>query len=91
MNREIVQCTHTHTGTIGIINGQNGLILKGTRIVIPKKMKMNIFERLHTGHLGQEKCKRRTISTVFWPDINKDIEKMVIQCIDCLDQRAQSQ
>ena len=37
---------------------QNGLILKGTRIVIPKKMKLNILERLHTGHLGQEKCKR---------------------------------
>ena len=34
---------------------KNGLILEGTRIVIPKKM--NIFERLYTGHLGQEKYK----------------------------------
>ena len=59
---------------------QNGLILKGTRIVIPKKMKLNILERLHTGHLGQEKCKRRARATVFWPGINKDIEKMVNQC-----------
>ena len=32
---------------------QNGLILKGTRIVIPKKIKLNILEILHTGHLGQ--------------------------------------
>ena len=43
---------------------QNGLILKGTRIVIPKKMKMNIFEILHTCHLCQEKCKRRARSSV---------------------------
>ena len=67
---------------------QNGLILKGTRIVIPKKMKLNILERLHTGHLGQEKCKRRARATVFWPGINKDIEKMVNQCSDCIDHRA---
>ena len=67
---------------------QNGLILKGTRIVIPKKMKMNILERLHTGHLGQEKCKRRARATVFWPGINKDIEEMVNQCTDCIDHRA---
>ena len=44
---------------------QNGLILKGTRIVIPKKMKLNILETLHTGHLGQEKCKRRARAIVF--------------------------
>ena len=67
---------------------QNGLILKGTRIVIPKKMKLNILERLHTGHLGQDKCKRRARATVFWPGINKDIEKMVNQCSDCIDYRA---
>ena len=48
---------------------QNGLILKGTRIVISKKMKLNILERLHTGHLGQEKCKHRARATVFWPGI----------------------
>ena len=67
---------------------QNGLILKGTRIVIPKKMKLNILERLHIGHLGQEKCKRRARVTVFWPGINKDIEKMVNQCSDYIDHRA---
>lgn len=51
-------------------------------------MKMNIFEKLHTGRLGQEKCKSRARSTVFWPVIYKDIKKMLGQCSDCLDQRA---
>ena len=67
---------------------QNGFILKGTRIVIRKKMKLNILERLHSGHLGQEKCKRRARATVFWPGMNKDIEKMVNLCSDCIDHRA---
>ena len=55
--------------------------------MIPKKM--NILERLHTCHLGQEKCKRRASSTVVWPSINKNIEKMVSQCSDCLNQRVE--
>ena len=67
---------------------QNWLVLKRTRIVIPKKMKMNILERLHTGHIGQARFKRRATATVFWPGINKDIEKMVNQCSDCIDHKA---
>ena len=36
---------------------EDGLILKGTRIVIPKNKHKHILTVLHEGHLGLGKCK----------------------------------
>lgn len=49
-------------------------------IVIPEKMRQDILHGIHEGHLGVEKCKRRARDTVFWPGINKDIEKLISRC-----------
>ena len=34
----------------------DGLILKGTRIIIPKSLQPDILRRLHFAHQGAEKC-----------------------------------
>ena len=36
---------------------KDGLVLKGTRIVIPKKKCNQILKMIHKGHLGLGKCK----------------------------------
>ena len=36
--------------------------------------------KIHEGHLGIQKCKRRPKQAVFWPGFNKDVEKLVKQC-----------
>ena len=36
---------------------EDGLILKGTQIVIPKNKHKNILRVIHTGHLSIGKCK----------------------------------
>ena len=36
---------------------EDGLVLKGTRIVIPKNKHKHILTVLHEGHLGLGKCK----------------------------------
>ncbi|KAL0151936.1 hypothetical protein M9458_052743, partial [Cirrhinus mrigala] len=61
----------------------DGILLKQNRIVIPQSLRQDILHRIHEGHLGIEKCKRRARETVFWHEINKDIEKMVRQCDTC--------
>ncbi len=61
----------------------DGILLKQNRIVIPQSLRQDILHRIHEGHLGIEKCKRRARETVFWPGINKDIGKMVRQCDTC--------
>ena len=36
---------------------KDGLVLKGTRIVIPKNKHNQILKMIHKGHLGLQKCK----------------------------------
>lgn len=61
----------------------NGLLLRGNRIVIPHSLRMEMLQKLHEGHLGIEKCKRRSRDTVYWHGINKDIENHIGQCETC--------
>ena len=35
---------------------EDGLILKGTRIVIPDEKREEILKQIHEGHLGLNKC-----------------------------------
>lgn len=53
----------------GELSVVDGLLLKQSRIVIPQKLRRDILQRVHEGHLGVEKCKRRARDTVFWPGI----------------------
>ncbi|KAK7886282.1 hypothetical protein WMY93_025903 [Mugilogobius chulae] len=62
----------------------NGLLLRNNRIVIPQTMRKDMLHRLHEGHLGVEKCKRRAREAIYWPGINKDIEEMIQKCEICL-------
>ena len=44
---------------------EDGLILKGTRIVIPSKNQDAILKLIHEGHLGLTKCKLHMKETVY--------------------------
>ena len=57
-----------------------GLILKGSQIVIPASMRRDMLDRLHEGHLGMEKCKRRARQCIYWPNMNNQIEQKIRQC-----------
>ena len=61
----------------------DGLILKGTRIVIPKPLQPGVMQQLHYAHQGAEKCKLRAKGSVFWANINKDIDELVKGCPPC--------
>ena len=49
---------------------EDGLILKGTRIVIPTKPWEAILKLIHEGHLSLNKCKLQAKETVYWPGLN---------------------
>jgi len=62
---------------------ENGLILKGERVVIPKSQRSDIVKGIHQAHQGVEKCQLQPRSCVLRPDINKDIEDRVQKCEVC--------
>ena len=63
---------------------EDGLILKDTRIVVPSMKQVEILTLIHEGHLGLTKCKLRAKETVYWPGLNDQLEKLVLNCQLCL-------
>lgn len=72
----------------GELSFVNGFLLRKNRIVIPQSLRPDMLKRLHEGHLGIEKCKRRARTAVYWPGINADIDRMVSGCDTCLKHQA---
>lgn len=70
---------------------EDGLVLLGTRIVIPKMSQKRVLERLHDAHQGVENTKRRARQTVYWCGINNDISNMINQCDQCQNRRPSQQ
>ena len=54
---------------------------------MPKKMRGEMLNRIHEGHLGVVKCKNRARESMFWPGITSQIEDIVSACTTCLHHR----
>ena len=67
----------------------NGILLRGSRLVIPPALRPEIIEKLHAGHQGFTKCERRAQESVWWPRIRQDIDMKVSKCIVCSMYRSQ--
>ena len=63
---------------------EDGLILKGTRIVIPNKKCESIPKLIHEGHLGLNKCKLHAKETDYQSGKNDQLEKLNLKCELCL-------
>lgn len=70
---------------------EDGIILKGERIIIPSSMKAKILNQLHCAHQGIEKTKLLARDSVYWNNINSDIEKMVKSCPVCQEHQPAQQ
>lgn len=61
----------------------NGLLFFNKQVVIPTSMRSEMLKRIHEGHLGIEKCKRRARDAIFWPGMGSQIKDVVQQCDTC--------
>lgn len=62
---------------------QNGVIFRGSRVVIPKKLQKEVLQELHHTHLGVTKMKALARRYCQWPGIDRDIESLVKACCEC--------
>lgn len=65
----------------------NSLIMKGSRIFIPKVMRKIILTKIHEGHMGIVKC-RRCKESVWWPGLSTEITNIIKSCVICARQRS---
>ena len=61
----------------------DGVIMKGDRIVIPSTLRSEMLARIHDSHLGIEKCRRRARDILFWPKMNERINDLISKCDIC--------
>ncbi|TRY76923.1 hypothetical protein TCAL_10144, partial [Tigriopus californicus] len=68
-----------------------GVILQGSRVLIPKGLQRAILEDLHVAHPGMERSLSRARECVYWPGMHHEIKAMVQQCPECEENKASHQ
>ncbi|KAL3978677.1 hypothetical protein ACER0C_019739 [Sarotherodon galilaeus] len=71
----------------GDLTVHNGLLLYGSRIVIPTSLRADILSKLHEGHLGITKCRERAKQSVWWPGLSSELIKVIETCDTCCRER----
>lgn len=59
------------------------IILKGRKLVIPRKLRQRILQLAHESHQGVLKTKQLLREKVWWPRMDKDLEEMIKTCHAC--------
>ena len=61
----------------------DGLIVCGPRLVIPRNLRPEVLRSLHDSHQGINRTKMRARQTVYWPNIDNDVTNIVTSCRLC--------
>ena len=61
----------------------NGVILRGTRIIVPEKLQNWMIMLAHNGHQGIVKTKRFLRDSVWFPGMGRMVEEAVKGCLPC--------
>ena len=61
----------------------SGLVMRGTRIVVPNSLQPDVIARLHDGHFGVNKSLARADECVWWPSLRHDVTDKCMKCDFC--------
>lgn len=62
---------------------QDSLIFRGERVLVPKLLRKDMVERIHSSHIGAEGCLRRARECLYWPGMSAEIKDRVSSCDIC--------
>ena len=71
---------HRISGSLCIVDG---VVLSGSRIVIPRALRQGILEALHAAHQGVSAMFARAADSVYWPNMSVDIQRIRDECSHC--------
>lgn len=66
---------------------QDGLLLKGTRLVIPAALRNDVSSKLHEGHQGVTKCKEGAQQSMWWSGLSQQLNELVLNSGMCIKER----
>ena len=62
---------------------QDGLVLRGERLVVPRALRGKMKQKCHAGHLGINSTLRRARDVLYWPGMSQQIREYVETCGVC--------
>ena len=75
-----LQPYHTKLAELSV---EEGCLLWGRRVIIPKRLHKIILQELHSEHMGIAKMKALARSHVWWTGLDKDLESLAKSCPEC--------
>ena len=69
---------------------EKGLLMIGSRIIVPTSLRKKILMQAHEGHIGAEKMKILLRSMFYWPKMTQDIDDFVRICEPCIQNKPQN-
>ena len=74
---------HPYQSLADELSVQDGCLLRGSCVVVPKEGRESVISLLHEGHPGVTRMKRLARGYVWWPGIDKELEFAVKTCEEC--------
>lgn len=65
------------------LDTDSGCLFYGNRVFIPCSIREKVLSLIHREHVGVVKCKQLARNSVWWPNIDQDIEYFVKRCQPC--------
>ena len=65
------------------ISAQDGVLYRGSRVIIPHSMRAVMLQKVHSSHEGVNACLRRAKDVVYWPGLKGEIQNLVSLCETC--------
>ena len=66
------------------LSTDDGMLLKGPRLIIPGELQEEYLSRLHEGHLSARKVQENAKQHMYWTGIDADIEDYTKRCQECI-------
>ncbi|XP_062708968.1 uncharacterized protein K02A2.6-like [Aedes albopictus] len=67
---------------------QGSCLMRGIRVYIPPPLRGRVLDELHSGHFGVSRMKSLARSYCWWENIDRAIEDLAKNCVDCARTRA---
>ena len=81
--QEVAGAVQPYYSVSAEISIANGLLLRGSRIIIPASMQLSMLDKVHTGHQGITKCRERARQSIWWPGLSRQLDELVKNCPEC--------
>ena len=62
---------------------QGGIIFRGERVVVPRSLRPEFMDQLHSSQLGINSCLRRARECLFWPGMSAEVRMKIETCEAC--------